>query len=157
LTKNTSSKDYSEFFKSAKPGGIPTIKSDNSEFTVYSVWSFEGESIGEYTDAEIAEDFNYDALYPYNSASIVVDKIKGVDTKVMCIKHPSNTLGNGFEMVVNLGTEYNEIYLSYNWKFSNEFNSTEGGKLPGLGGLPDFGSNCPSGKEGFRAHNMQVK
>jgi len=46
-------------------------------------------------------------------------------------------------MNVDLEADYDELYLSYNWKFSNEFNSTNGGKLPGLGGLPDFGPVQP--------------
>ncbi|MGD2034112.1 MAG: fibronectin type III domain-containing protein [Bacteroidales bacterium] len=123
-------------------------------FTVYNSWDFENESIGSYTDSKIEQDFSYTILYSHNSASIVIDTINNIPTKVMRITHKANTLADGLEMNVNLETDYYEVYLSYNWKFSEEFNSTSGGKLPGLGGLPDFGNNCPEGIEGFRAHNM---
>jgi hypothetical protein len=129
-------------------------KTSGQDFTVYKSWNFENEAVDVYTDAEIREDFNYTMLYSHNSASIVYDTINGIKTKAMRITHPAGVVNNGFEMNVDLGTDNTELYLSYNWKFSKEFNSTAGGKLPGLGGLPDFGTYCPESGDGFRAHNM---
>jgi hypothetical protein len=134
--------------------GITQFLYSQSSFNVYNSWNFENETLGTYTDSEIAQDFNYTVLNSHNSASIVNDVINNTSTKVMRITHPANRVADGFEMNVNLSKDYNEIYLSFNWKFSNEFNSTQGGKLPGLGGLPDFGGYCPVSGDGFRAHNM---
>mgnify|MGYP000932539476 CR=1 FL=1 len=130
----------------------PLLKSQS--FNILKQWNFENRSTGTYTDAMVGQDFNHTVLFSHNTASIVNDQINGSSTKVMRIKHPANTVSNGFEMNVNLEKDYNELWLSFNWKFGNEFNSTHGGKLPGLGGLPDFGTYCPVGEDGFRCHNL---
>jgi hypothetical protein len=124
------------------------------DFNIYNSWNFENEELGQYTDAEVSEDFTSTILYSHNSASIANDVINGSSTKIMRITHEANKVSVGFELNVNLKKDYDEVYLSFNWKFSNEFNSTAGGKLPGLGGLPDFGAYCPTGVNGFRVHNM---
>jgi len=142
-------------------------KTWSQDFTVYNSWDFNEETLGEYTNAEIHEDFNIeydwaeDMMYLlFNNlaigagANIVNDTINGLPSKAMRITNLADELWHGFEMVVDLENDYDELYVSYNWKFSNEFNSTEGGKLPGLGGLPNFGSACPTSGEGFRAHNL---
>jgi len=132
------------------------VEEKATEYIVYKSWGFENESLGEYTDSEIREDFDHTYLYSHNSASIVVDTINNLSTKVMRIRHRANTLSDGFEMNVELGAEYDEIYLSYNWKFSEEFNSTSGGKLPGFTGTPLVTgiSGCPESGQGFWAINM---
>ena len=122
-------------------------------FIIYNSWDFEDEEVDQYTDTEITEDFIYTKLFSHNAANIEVDTINGVPTKVMRITHEANKTDVGFEMNVDLGVDYLELYLSYNWKFSEEFNSTTGGKMSGLGGLPDFGSYCPVAGDGFRVHN----
>jgi lysophospholipase L1-like esterase len=126
----------------------------SGDFTIYNSWNFESEELGSYTDNEIAEDFDYTILYSHNSANIVNDVINGQNTKVMRITHEPNKVSVGFEMNVDLGHDYDELYVNYNWKFSNEFDSTAGGKMPGLGGLPNFGNDCPTGGQGFRVHNL---
>ena len=95
------------------------------------------EGLGTYTDGEIREDFRIAGpanshnprLYSHNSASIVNDTINGETTKVMRILHAANQVSAGFEMTVDLGKDYDELYLSYDFKFDKEFCSTKGGKL----------------------------
>lgn len=134
------------------PDPEPPVQQE--EFHVYQAWDFENKTPGPYADADIRKDFSCTVLYSHKRADIVPDIINNVPTKVFRVTHPANDLGDGFEMNVDLGHDYDELYLSYNIKFSNEFNSTAGGKLPGLGGLPDFSAICPSGGMGFRCHNM---
>jgi hypothetical protein len=157
ISQNKEGKDYSKYSNRSLPGTFTEIKSDNSEFTFYNIWDFENESLGEYTDAEIAEDFNYTLLNSHHAVNIVNETINGTQTQVLRITQHANTVNDGLEINVNLESDYNEIYLSYDFKFSKEFNSTAGGKLPGLGGLPDFGATCPSGSQGFRVHNMFMR
>jgi lysophospholipase L1-like esterase len=129
-----------------------------SDFTVYNNWDFETEALGEWTNAEILNYFNVsEVFYPHGNASIVGDVINGETTKVLRMNHAAMQTGDGFEINVKLDDDYNELWLSYNWKFDPEFNSTHGGKLPGLGGSPvNWASDlsCPTGSEGFRAHNL---
>jgi hypothetical protein len=110
------------------------------EFTIYKSWDFESlNEDNDFTDSEIKNYFgevepDCSSCPPTNS--IVSDKINGNTTKVMSIKDIANDLWHGWGGNIKMGNNYKEIYLSYNWKFSNEFNSTAGGKLPGLVGLP---------------------
>jgi hypothetical protein len=125
-----------------------------TDFLIHRSWNFEKDSIGKYTDEQIARDFKCVKLYNHNGTDIVPDRINNIPTRVMRITHPANTLSVGIELIIDLEKDFNEVYLSYNWKFSDEFNSTAGGKMPGLGGLPDFSSDCPYEGYGFRAHNL---
>jgi hypothetical protein len=133
---------------------FPLSLFSQTNFDIYKSWDFENNSLGPYTDEQIAADFKYTELYSHNSANIVVDTINHVATRVMRITHPANQISNGFEMNIDLQKDFGEVYVSYDWKFSKEFNSTGGGKLPGLGGLPDFGAQVPTSGMGFRAHNL---
>jgi hypothetical protein len=153
--KNTKGNKHSTPFIRAYPRIFPTSKNNTTEFTIYNAWDFEDETPGAYTEVEIARDFDCSAIYTHNSSSIVIDTINGVVSNVLRVTHPANTLENGLEMEVKIGNDYDEIYLSFNWKFSEEFNSTVGGKLPGLIGQPAPPPNhFPENGEGFRATNM---
>jgi len=124
-------------------------------FTVYHEWDFEQELLGFYSNAAVAEDFVVNTLYSHNSANIVTDEINGVETKVMRITHLANQVSVGFQLFADLEADYNEIYLSYNFKFSNEFDATAGGKLPGMGALPNYVSgSCPVDGQGFGGVNL---
>ena len=119
-------------------------------FTVLYSWDFEQEDIGFYSDSEVREDFDARVLYSHASANIVVDEINNVETKVLRITHEAGVVSHGFEMFAELGTEYDELYISFNMKFSKNFNSTRGGKIPGLRGFPGFTANqCPTYYQGF--------
>jgi len=119
-------------------------------FTVYNSWDFEKNNLGKYTDDQVRTDFDVVTLFSHHSADIVSDTINGESTKVMRITHPANQLSNGFELYARLVKDFDEVYLTYNFKFSEEFNSTAGGKLPGLGGFPSVQPNqIPKRDQGF--------
>jgi len=132
------------------------ISNSLEAYTAYKVWDFESETVDHYDDAEIREDFKAVELFSHNRADIVMDEINGSATQVMRITHPAETVHDGFEMQVDLEQDYNELYLSYNFKFGENFNSTEGGKLPGLSGLPalPWPFVVPIEGHGFWAINM---
>jgi len=112
---------------------------ESQEFTIYKSWDFETETIDdEFTDTELASYMNMVDMinYPVKINQIVIDTINGVSTKVMRIKNLANTYYHGFGGNAKLGEDFKEIYCSFNWKFSNEFDNTSGGKMPGLIGLP---------------------
>jgi hypothetical protein len=127
-------------------------------FIIYDSWNFDHRDVGFYSDADVAEDFNYNFLWSHNSASIAEDTINDASTKVLKVTHEANTLSVGFEMGIDFGVDYDEIYTTFNMKFSNNFNSTHGGKFPGQMGLPRGWDNPPSGNPpsgyGFIAMNL---
>jgi hypothetical protein len=88
------------------------------------------------------------------------DAFAKTGTKSLRIKYPANTYGptnNGAQAPLMV-TPANELYMSYWVRFSDNFDwggSSEGGKLPGLGG----GSRCSgcsvcTGNNGFTARLM---
>jgi len=121
----------------------PNYQSSVSQFTIYNSWDFESLSLDASWDenemdayfGEIQQDCRDENCVI--TRAIVSDTINGIPTKVLRIKNIANDVTHGFGGNIVLGSDYGEIYASYNWKFSNEFNSTSGGKLPGLLGLPE--------------------
>ncbi|RPJ71286.1 MAG: hypothetical protein EHM20_14750, partial [Alphaproteobacteria bacterium] len=122
-------------------------------FEVYHKWDYENEELGSYSNSEISEDFDINTLWT-NHASIVNEEINGEVTKVLRVTHAANVLTGGFDLNANLDP-FDEIYLSYNTKFSEEFNSTQAGKMPGFQGSPNLeitnGGTCMADDEGFIA------
>ena len=134
---------------------LSTCINGYGQFNIYDSWDFEDETPGAYTASKIEEDFDVATNYDHNSGSIVTDTINGIETKVLKVKHEANKLSVGFDLDARLSQDFDEVYLSYNFKFSKEFNSTAGGKLPGLGGLPVVTANkCPTSKQGFLCKSM---
>ena len=125
------------------------------DFEVYNSWDFESEDLGDYTDAEIREYFDVFHYYNHGYPIIAEDIINGEVTKVFKMTNLAGQLG-GIDLQVGVGADYNELYLSYNFKFSEEFNSTSGGKLPGFCGYPSSFSadQCPPDDEGFVIKSM---
>jgi hypothetical protein len=131
-----------------RDGGLYNITGEvvsEIAFNVIESWDFESETVGTYTEAEIAEDFNPQTLRNHNCTEIAVDSINGVATKVLKVNEYANVLNWGFECTHLLDQGYDELYFSYNVQFSPNFNSTSGGKLPGFfGGDVTFTAlNCP--------------
>jgi len=144
---NNRSQSLSKYYSNTSSDKL-TEKTE--EFIIYNSWNFEDKNIGKYPEAEIREDFNVAALYSVNSASILIDTINNIPTKVLKSTNAADELSSGFQMNVQLNI-YQELYMSYNIKFDKDWNSTAGGKLPGLRGLPTGGyENCPdSPDDGF--------
>lgn len=82
-------------------------------------------------------------VYPAGSASPEVSRSEGAP------------LG-GAQFIANLGIyPQNSLCLSYNLRFSKDFNFVKGGKLPGLfGGTFNSGGNIPDGTNGFSTRFM---
>jgi hypothetical protein len=126
-----------------------------SNFQVWNSWNFENRSVGPYTDDMIAQDFKVVTNYSHNSSSISQETLNGQSTKVLKITHKANMLSVGFDLDAQLAKDFDEVYLSYDFKFSNEFCSTTGGKLPGLGGLPCVTANTyPAPNIGFLCKSL---
>ena len=124
-------------------------------FTVYNSWDFETEDLGFYSDAEARQDFDVRTLNSHSTGYIVDEIINNASTQVLRVTHAANQLTYGYELFADLNEDYDELYLSYNVKFSENFSSTRGGKIPGLGGFPGFTANvCPLPTQGFTVANL---
>ena len=63
----------------------------------------------------------------------------------------------GAQFINRLGA-FDSLYLSYSFKFKNDFRFGKGGKLPGLyGGTGNSGGNIPNGYDGFSTRFMWRK
>ena len=61
----------------------------------------------------------------------------------------------GAQWRLELGDDYDELYLTYRVRFADEFNFVKGGKLPGLvGGEANTGGRVPTGRDGWSARMM---
>lgn len=107
----------------------------SASFTVYWEEDFEGaaqDTVWNATDFDNV--FGNHETWKFNWVSktgVTESTINGASTNVMFIKHTPTEVYNGFEAVVDKNVT-DQVYLSYNWKFSPTFNSTRGGKLPGF-------------------------
>jgi hypothetical protein len=123
-----------------------------SDFTVFKSWDFEREEVGSYTKDEIIEDFVPDQIIYVAPVDIVSDQINGAPSQAMRITNWAKDLWHGFGMTIPTGGNYDELYVTYNWKFSNEFNSTHGGKMSGFNALPidlQMGDNGAAPRPGY--------
>jgi hypothetical protein len=132
------------------------VTPEYGNFTIYNSWDFESETLGEYTEAEIRDDFSTmpshyrGHLQNHNTTYIVDDTINGVETQALRVTETGGALNYGLDLQTYLGQDYDEIYLTYNIKLSNNFNSTAGGKFPGFLGFPTTPANlCPNVDSGF--------
>jgi hypothetical protein len=131
---------------------------DSQEFIVYDNWDFENADLGFYSDEDIRSDFDVVTNYHHNSGSIVIDTINNSTTKVLKVTHEANKVSVGFDLDARLSQDFEEVYLTYNMKFGEEFNSSAGGKLPGLGGFPVVvANNCPTDGRGFLCKSLFVR
>ncbi len=127
---------------------------DRRLLTVFNQWDFESEALGQYTMAEIREDFNAVKL-DWAQTDIVNDTINGVTTKVMRIGNPPDVTGQGIQMTVDLGVDRPELWLNYDWKFDQDFCRHEGRQDAGLYGLDVIYANTvPNYEDGFIAKFM---
>ncbi len=127
------------------------------EFRIFAEWDFESERLGPYSREEIMKDFRPDPvdLVAGTHTFIVMDTINGFKTKVLRILQDADELYSGLQMNIPFDSVFRELYFSYNWKFGRDWNSTAGGKLHGLRGLPRWsGYPCPKEEDGFIVWNQ---
>jgi hypothetical protein len=108
----------------------------SATFEIYAQHDFETEDLGAWSTAEQEAYFDVvgNISWP-NNVTIVMDTINDTPTQVLRFTHPANTL-YGYELIHDYGTDREQVYLSYNYKFDYLFQWTLGGKMPGLAGLP---------------------
>ena len=95
------------------------INSQTAGFTIYEYWDFESETLGDYTYAEIIEDFEEYDLFDHSAVYITKDEINGDTTQVVGAEHTAGVLYDGLQLNAYFDashTEYDEIYISYNQK-----------------------------------------
>jgi hypothetical protein len=104
-----------------------------------------------YTDTE------YEDAYDMQWSTITNGEIKDGRFKVTV---DAGTYKKGIQSGGNLGDDYDELYMTYEFEFANGFDFVLGGKLPGLSGRPgSTGSHAdgcnPQGQDGgFSARMM---
>jgi hypothetical protein len=106
--------------------------------------NFDANTSGTYSEAEWRTDWHsppWDNNVTYNYYASIVASDQGQSLEVL-YPEADGTSG-GVKWRAPLDTAYNEAYLSYDIRFSENWNgSADGGKLPGL-----CGGTCPSGGE----------
>jgi len=85
-------------------------------------------------------------------SSIVLDTIDGEISKALKVYSPPGATIGGFEVSVVV-PDAREYYLSFHIKYSWNYNSSGGGKMPGFSAKPKGFSpgECPEGSDGFIA------
>jgi len=120
--------------------------------------SFENIVEGSYDEILLNKNFNH----PRWNEGIkegrvrVVKEITG--NKCLQVNYPAHQFGlqgGGAQWILNLDSNYQELYCSYRLKFGKDFDFVKGGKLPGLaGGKGNTGGKVPDGTDGWSARMM---
>ena len=132
---------------------------------------FESATTGPYLPADLNQQWDTPLWHiglAEGRAKIVQDPVKG---KAMQVLFPANQFGSNGAVAflsdlsfgVNFERSFEELYISYDVKFSDDFDFVRGGKLPGLCGYdvtlePEDGCNTgggfPTGFDGWSARGM---
>lgn len=123
--------------------------------TIFSL-NFENNDVGAYSTSALLRDWGTASSIEGvadGKASIIIDPIQG---KTLRIKYPTGLSNTGkSQWKLNLGKNYDELYVSYRLKFNDDFDFVKGGKLPGLaGGTANAGGVKPNGYDGWSARMM---
>jgi len=154
----------------AKQSSAPGLVVNQEDLVVFEQ-DFESASVGNYLP-EVLNDQWHTPLWHMgvreNRAKIVSDKEKGNALEVV---FPANQFGsdgavaflNDLSFGSGIERNFEELYVSYDVKFSENFDFVRGGKLPGLCGYnvtqdPRDGCNTgggfPTGYDGWSARGM---
>ncbi len=100
---------------------------------------------------------------PENTSLIEGDEArggKGKSLRVTCKRGDHDGTSVAYKFRDRLGSEPEEIYLSYDLKFNRDWaNATSGGKLPGISGTYDragWGGRKVNGRDGWSARGLFV-
>jgi len=114
---------------------------DNDDFNIYNNWDFSSLTVGDPIENSYFGTV-YDN-YGHSKTEVVNVTINGVSQKALRVYnyggaqyYPPSDWNYAFEIFADLGADYTEVYISYDWRFSSNWQSTEGGKLSGAGDLP---------------------
>ncbi len=129
--------------------------SQDKPYTILFRHDFENDTPGLYRKDQWRKDWNSP---PYANGLERIDIITTEDgNKVMQWNFPEGSVGpvmGGGQWEAPFPGKV-EVYMSYNIKFKPGFKWVQGGKLPGLGGGPPYGSGTPmKWNEGFSARLM---
>ena len=154
----------------ARQSSAPGLVVNQEDLVVFEQ-DFESASVGNYLP-EVLNDQWHTPLWHMgvreNRAKIVSDKEKG---KALEVLFPANQFGsdgavaflNDLSFGSGIERNFEELYISYDVKFSENFDFVRGGKLPGLCGYnvtqdPRDGCNTgggfPTGYDGWSARGM---
>lgn len=154
----------------AKQSTVPGLVVNQEDFVVFEQ-DFESASVGTYTPEVLNEQWHTPLWHMgvrEGRAKIVADSERG---KALEVLFPANKFGSDGavaflnDLSFGSGVKHNfeELYISYDVKFSDNFEFVQGGKLPGLCGYnitqdPRDGCNTgggfPDGYDGWSARGM---
>jgi len=128
----------------------------SADATVLIDADFEGAGLGEYSEDMVEADFGAGPTWnnglDEGRASIVDEP----ENTFLRVTYPADEYGpsdGGVQFKVLFDDAYDEVYLSYRLRFSDDFEWVKGGKLPGLiGGSAPTG--CKDDDTGFSARMM---
>lgn len=132
-----------------------------------------GASPGEWSQVIVHADFEQAALGLYSQSAVLADFgaapswnngltegraqiVEEANNRFLRIRYPAGQFGpaaGGVQFKVDLGGDYEELYLLYRIRFAPGFDFVKGGKIPGLvGGSAPTG--CQPKTDGFSARSM---
>ena len=125
------------------------------DYEIFENYDFQAEDLGTFTLIEQEALFNpIGTVWHSNYVDIVIDTIDEAATQVYRIMAPASE-SFGYELFHGMAADHDEMYISFNWKVSDNFQWTMGGKWPGIAGLPPLVKvggqfpNPPKSGDGF--------
>lgn len=153
-----------------KVSSVPGLVVSQEDLLVFEQ-DFESASVGPYLPEVLNDQWHTPRWHMgvrENRAQIVADSEKG---KALQVLYPAHRYGSdgavAFLNDLSFGTgierSFEELYVSYDIKFSEDFDFVQGGKLPGLCGYNvtqdprdgcNTGGGIPTGHDGWSARGM---
>ena len=154
----------------AKQSTVPGLVVTQEDLVIFEQ-DFESASVGTYLPADVNDQWHTPMWHMgvrENRAKIVADSVKGKALEVVFPAHKFGSDGavaflNDLSFGSGIERNFEELYVSYDVKFADDFDFVRGGKLPGLCGYnvtqdPRDGCNTgggfPTGFDGWSARGM---
>ena len=119
---------------------------------------FEDDPVGTYSVANLSADWNGTTSNDGvdEGRVSITDDANAVGSKSLVVMYPEGESNNGkSQWKMDVGGDYDELFLSYRIRFDDSFDFVRGGKLPGLcGGACNSGGSQPTGTDGWSARMM---
>jgi hypothetical protein len=149
--------NYSQFYSPVITPDYETIveEPESDLFNIYLNYDFETAPLGALNTSYFGQIYKQ---YGVPNLSVVNFTRDGQTTKVLRMKvnAPEDPVRYSITIMPYIGS-YDEVYISYRWRFDPNAPSTLGGKLSGAGGIPNPDSYDPENPNSSWMHRNMFK